>query len=584
MKKLVLALVLVLAFALPALANPFVDVPLNHWAYDAVQSLAAKGVVIGYPDGTFGGNRALTRYEFAQAIARTLGYMEQYVDEAGLASQEDIAMLEKLVQEFADELKMLGITVDDLKAALGENTQAIRALEARVDELEKYAEPVLVTGEFDVTYEAYSPADIAAGKDVATWKDETTLNIAATINDYTIAGLELTVDDTFTTPVVSADNFYIEYQKDEWYIKVGDIGLDKVASGLVLGDYQPDDPDDDDDYALDYEGFYAVYTPEDEDFILKMYGGSVNEVFAVRSEWEEIGLMLTWMPEGPYFYGVNSDLIVSVDAWTDFDEEDLKLTVEGAYGVMSGTYGAAGELWIDASDDVDVTLDAHYVTAGFTPANSVITYGGTSDFADDELGFGVGAAIYLSDQEDPEEDQWILDLSYDWAQALSSGAPTTSEVGATFTFIPSDAIEDEKGVLDINYDLLTASAGAFIGYQKYDLDIEEEDEAAYLTAFAQYDQAVNRALVAGALTYEQLADNLTYTLEGRYDNGGVVPYSVYAEVAWAMEENTTLTLGYEWNTFDGGVGDDDYDFEFDGDRGGVIDQAGTITAELNVTF
>ncbi|HZK40686.1 MAG TPA: S-layer homology domain-containing protein, partial [Atribacterota bacterium] len=72
MKKLVLVLVLVLAFALPVLANPFVDVPLNHWAYDAVQSLAAKGIVIGYPDGTFGGNRTLTRYEFAEATARVM--------------------------------------------------------------------------------------------------------------------------------------------------------------------------------------------------------------------------------------------------------------------------------------------------------------------------------------------------------------------------------------------------------------------------------------------------------------------------------------------------------------------------------
>ncbi|NLJ39273.1 MAG: hypothetical protein GX432_10995, partial [Candidatus Atribacteria bacterium] len=95
-------------------------------------TLAAKGVVIGYPDGTFGGNRALTRYEFAMAIARAIGYMEQYVDEAGLATKEDIAMLEKLIQEFADELKNLGVTVEDLKRALGENSQAIKALEDRV--------------------------------------------------------------------------------------------------------------------------------------------------------------------------------------------------------------------------------------------------------------------------------------------------------------------------------------------------------------------------------------------------------------------------------------------------------------------
>ncbi|MGD9552578.1 MAG: S-layer homology domain-containing protein, partial [Candidatus Caldatribacteriota bacterium] len=78
MKKLALVLVFVFAFAIPALANPFVDVPLNHWAYDAVQTLAAKGIVIGYPDGTFGGQRTLTRYEFAEATARLLAYVEQY--------------------------------------------------------------------------------------------------------------------------------------------------------------------------------------------------------------------------------------------------------------------------------------------------------------------------------------------------------------------------------------------------------------------------------------------------------------------------------------------------------------------------
>ncbi|MCJ7651813.1 MAG: S-layer homology domain-containing protein, partial [Candidatus Lokiarchaeota archaeon] len=109
MKKLVLVLVLVLAFSFTALANPFVDVPLNHWAYDAVQSLAAKGIVIGYPDGTFGGNRTLTRYEFAEATARVMAYVEGM----DFASAEDVAILEKLAIEFADELASLGVTVAD---------------------------------------------------------------------------------------------------------------------------------------------------------------------------------------------------------------------------------------------------------------------------------------------------------------------------------------------------------------------------------------------------------------------------------------------------------------------------------------
>ena len=57
------------AAAVPAFAaNPFSDVPMNHWAYDAVEQLAAKGILEGYPNGTFKGNRAMTRYEIAQMV------------------------------------------------------------------------------------------------------------------------------------------------------------------------------------------------------------------------------------------------------------------------------------------------------------------------------------------------------------------------------------------------------------------------------------------------------------------------------------------------------------------------------------
>ena len=55
-----------------AQAAPFLDTPTNHWAYESVQDLAKRGIVIGYPDGTYGGKRPMTRYEFAVAIERAL--------------------------------------------------------------------------------------------------------------------------------------------------------------------------------------------------------------------------------------------------------------------------------------------------------------------------------------------------------------------------------------------------------------------------------------------------------------------------------------------------------------------------------
>ena len=66
---------LVIVLAMPAFAQqaePFKDVPTDHWAYQAVESLREKGIVIGYPDGYFRGKRTLTRYEFAVALDRAL--------------------------------------------------------------------------------------------------------------------------------------------------------------------------------------------------------------------------------------------------------------------------------------------------------------------------------------------------------------------------------------------------------------------------------------------------------------------------------------------------------------------------------
>ena len=76
MKKLATVVgISVLALALMGGAyaqDPTQDVPFDHWAYDAVQTLVDEGVIIGYPDGTFKGDRAMTRYEFAMALARAL--------------------------------------------------------------------------------------------------------------------------------------------------------------------------------------------------------------------------------------------------------------------------------------------------------------------------------------------------------------------------------------------------------------------------------------------------------------------------------------------------------------------------------
>ena len=116
-KSLVLAMAMALGVTASAYAaNPFSDVPAGHWAYDAVNKLAAEGVVDGYPDGTYGGDKLMTRYEMAQIVAKAMAKG---------------ANVDKLAAEFADELDSLGV---------------------RVANLEKKTDNVKVTGEIRYSY------------------------------------------------------------------------------------------------------------------------------------------------------------------------------------------------------------------------------------------------------------------------------------------------------------------------------------------------------------------------------------------------------------------------------------------------
>ncbi len=73
----VLCVAFVVGIAAPAHGQPFADTPANHWAYEALAQLAAKGLIQGYPGGTFKGDRTMTRYEMAMVVARLLARIEQ---------------------------------------------------------------------------------------------------------------------------------------------------------------------------------------------------------------------------------------------------------------------------------------------------------------------------------------------------------------------------------------------------------------------------------------------------------------------------------------------------------------------------
>ena len=127
-------------------ANPFSDVPAGHWAYDSVAKLAAAGVVDGYADGAFAGDKLITRYEMAQIVAKAM------------AKGADC---DKLAAEFADELDTLGV---------------------RVAKLEKAADNVTIAGQDRADYRMQD------GEDTSTFR--TRLWVNGQINDdWSVTGM-----------------------------------------------------------------------------------------------------------------------------------------------------------------------------------------------------------------------------------------------------------------------------------------------------------------------------------------------------------------------------------------------------------
>ena len=146
-------------------ANPFSDVTPSDWAYQAVVDLSEQGVVEGYPDGTFKGERNITRYEMAQIIARMLAKEDQL-------NAEQRATLDKLAGEYADELANLGV---------------------RVSNLEKKVGNLYWSGDARMRYQ-----DNAVGKEDG-WNGRMRINVKGQVNDSTYVQGRLTSNMDFKT-------------------------------------------------------------------------------------------------------------------------------------------------------------------------------------------------------------------------------------------------------------------------------------------------------------------------------------------------------------------------------------------------
>ena len=305
MKK-ILAMAAVAALAAGAsvyAANPFSDVDQSDWAYQAISDLSDRGMVEGYPDGTFKGQQNITRYELAQIIARLMAKEDQM-------NAEDRAIIDRLASEYADELENLGV---------------------RVSNLEKKVGNLAWSGDARVRYQR-SNADYGK-KD--NWDARMRINVRATVNDTTyvqgrIVGVaNLKEGDSAD---VSMDRLFVHHQ----FGKVGaTLGRYEVDMGQQLGGWLYSNAFDGielaaplgeklnlavgygrmSEAAKQYDMTF-VFDGERFDFLVKSDFHKTEMFYAqLKADLKVAKLGVDYFRVAPYAYHFEDDIIVRKAAW-----------------------------------------------------------------------------------------------------------------------------------------------------------------------------------------------------------------------------------------------------------------------------
>ena len=216
-KKLVASLVATMAVGATAFAaNPFVDVPSDSWAYNSVVELANSGIIQGVDGVHFQGERNITRYEAAEIVAKAMAHEDR-------ANAEQRALINRLADEFSDELNNLGVRVSNLEDRVGN---------------------VKLTGDARVRYMKQGQML----KNDGSWQFRGRLRANAKINDRADAVIGVNYNSNFSnTDAASADKdkffvdrAYVNYALDagkKFNLMVGryDYELGN-ASGIQYGD------------------------------------------------------------------------------------------------------------------------------------------------------------------------------------------------------------------------------------------------------------------------------------------------------------------------------------------------------------
>ena len=371
-----------------AAANPFSDVPADSWAYDAVTTLAADGVIDGYPDGTYKGQNTMTRYEMAQIVARAMAKTD--------LEKADKALVDKLAAEFAEELDNLGVRVADLEKK-SDNVKWGGELRYRYYDIDRDSKAGDETHN-KVLFRLEPKAYIGNSGWTANARLDYEMNLSTDENNDGVVVDRAYVEGplfgaTVTagrTPVFTAQGLLFDDR-----ISGGTVafGSDEFKTTLAAGRYSEDDhsvdyKDNAKDITAEYYGVQFDYTPNDNLALNAGYTALTGIDAKYKADYvlnADDNTANFWYAGGKYAFDKNVAFVGEYAQNTEANTEDQAWTAElqykGANPADAGSWGMyAGYRQIETFASIAPTYDdiigAGYkgavVGASYVPAENIL--------------------------------------------------------------------------------------------------------------------------------------------------------------------------------------------------------------------
>ena len=348
-------------------ANPFSDVTPSDWAYQSVSQLAAAGVINGYPDGTFQGQKNITRYEMAQMVAKAMANESR-------ANAEQQAMINRLADEFSSELNNLGVRVANLENKVGN---------------------VKVTGDVRLKYQGTDKEGAFASKDddgnihdsnkKSKFQFRGRVQFNATVNENTTATVRLTsgdreFGDADTGSTAKVDRVYVTHNFGKDFSLTAGRFNAFIGNGLIYDDT--------------FDGAALTYA-----------GDKVTATVA-HGYFMEAGLFGSPLKDGKVQAFGNTDY-----NFDDQDEENnLTFTVLQANAKL-GNHAVLGGFYAFGNKDVKNTFNKF----GYGNDDQDI-YGGSLDLNFDKVWVGGEYATFSNDfkgkDDGSDNDAWVAGIGY----------------------------------------------------------------------------------------------------------------------------------------------------------------------------